>query len=52
MRTAPGQFNKFYVATSHFVDRGWELNPTPIYEVAGHSTIDVTMRVDSSKVRA
>lgn len=22
MRTAPGQFNKLYVATSHFVDRG------------------------------
>ena len=46
MRTAPGQFNKLYVATSRFVDRGWELNTTPIYEVADHSTIDVTMFSD------
>jgi len=43
MRTAPGQFEKVYVATSRSIDRGWTLNPTPIYGTANHSTIDATM---------
>jgi len=49
MRTAPGQFEKIYVATSRWLDRGWQLNPTPIYSTAYHSTIDATMFTDHGK---
>lgn len=43
MRTAPGQFEKVYIASSRYLDRGWSLVPTPIYGTPDHSTIDATM---------
>lgn len=49
MRTAPGQFEKIYVATSDSLESGWTLNPEPIYQTADHSTIDVTVFTDHGR---
>jgi len=49
MRTARGQYEKIYVATSRWLDRGWVLDPTPIYSTTDHSTIDATMFTDHGR---
>lgn len=51
MRTAPGQFNKIYVATSDNLEKGWTLNPTPIAGDPNYSMIDATMFLDRDGTR-
>ena len=51
MRTAPGQFNKIYVATSDNLETGWVLNPTPIAGEPDYSLIDATMFLDRDGTR-
>ncbi|MFG1623579.1 family 43 glycosylhydrolase [Kribbella sp. NPDC049227] len=51
MRTAPGQFNKIYVATSHNLEKGWQLNPTPLAGRPDYSMIDATMFQDVDGAR-
>jgi beta-xylosidase len=46
MRTAPGQFNKIYVATSPDLETGWQLHPVPLAEAPDYSMIDATVFVD------